>query len=98
VEHYGDLCSEVYDLTKPVGGEYPDVGYYTRRLRSLGGTEGRSLEVAAGTGRLLVPLLEAGFAVDGVDSSAWMLELCRRSTSYRSGASPRTCTRWISGP
>ena len=63
---YGPLCSEFYELDKPVGGEYPDVGYYLQRLREVGG---RALEVAVGTGRLLVPLLQAGLAVDGVDSS-----------------------------
>jgi SAM-dependent methyltransferase len=83
VEHYGDLCSEVYDLTKPVNRDYPDVGYYMRRLSQLGDAGCRSLEVATGTGRLLIPLLEAGFEVDGVDNSVQMLDLCRRSCEAR---------------
>jgi SAM-dependent methyltransferase len=35
------------------------------------------LELGCGSGRLLVPLAEAGYAVTGVDSSAAMLERCR---------------------
>ncbi len=36
------------------------------------------LDVACGTGRLLVPWLQAGLDVDGADISADMLELCRQ--------------------
>jgi hypothetical protein len=36
------------------------------------------LEVMAGSGRLLVPLLEAGFEVHGVDSSEAMLASCEK--------------------
>jgi SAM-dependent methyltransferase len=74
--HYGSLCSELYDLTKPIGGHYPDVPYYRRRLTAIGG---RVLEAAVGTGRLLVPLLQAGLHVEGIDSSAEMLTYCRRN-------------------
>jgi SAM-dependent methyltransferase len=38
---------------------------------------GPVLELACGTGRLLAPLAQAGFAVTGVDSSAPMLERAR---------------------
>ena len=74
--YYGSLCSELYDLTKPVGGHYPDVSYYLRRLSAVGG---RVLEAAVGTGRLLVPLLHAGLQVEGIDSSTEMLTYCRRN-------------------
>jgi hypothetical protein len=59
---YGSLCAEVYDITKPIGGQYPDVPYYIRHLSKIGG---RILEPAVGTGRLLIPLLEAGLHVEG---------------------------------
>jgi SAM-dependent methyltransferase len=74
--NYGTLCSELYDLTKPVGGHYPDVPYYLRRLAAIGG---RILEAAVGTGRLLVPLLRGGLQVEGIDSSTEMLAYCRRN-------------------
>lgn len=38
---------------------------------------GRVLELGCGTGRLLLPLAEAGFAVTGIDNSAEMLSLAR---------------------
>jgi len=42
---YGSLCAEVYDITKPIGGQYPDVSYYIRHLSKIGG---RILEAAVG--------------------------------------------------
>jgi SAM-dependent methyltransferase len=39
------------------------------------------LEIACGTGRLLVPFLRDGLAVEGVDASAEMLELCRHKAA-----------------
>ena len=85
VRHYGALCAEFYDLTKPVGGRYPDVPYYLRRLSTITHavsptrSAGRILEAAVGTGRLLIPLLQAGLQVDGIDSSSEMLAYCRRN-------------------
>jgi hypothetical protein len=48
---YGVLCMEVYDISKPIGGQYPDVPYYIKHLDKIGR---RILEVMVGTGRLLV--------------------------------------------
>lgn len=72
---YGTLATEVYDLDKPIGHSSGDVEYYTRLLATI---SGRILEPATGTGRILIPLLEAGHKVDGLDSSAEMLAVCRR--------------------
>jgi SAM-dependent methyltransferase len=44
---------------------------------------GRILEPATGTGRVLVPLLEAGFAVEGLDVSPDMLAVCRQHCQDR---------------
>jgi SAM-dependent methyltransferase len=70
----------VYELDKPITRPYRDVAYYTESLR---GTPGRVLELACGTGRFLVPLLGAGLAVDGLDHSADMLDVCRRHCAER---------------
>jgi SAM-dependent methyltransferase len=72
---YGRLASEIYELDKPVGRPFPGLAYYTRQLA---GVTGRILEPACGTGRFLVPLLEAGLAVEGLDSSPDMLAVCRQ--------------------
>lgn len=75
--HYGKLCSEFYDFTKPVGKSISgDIEYYLERLKD---TTGRILEAGVGTGRMLIPLFEKGFVVDGIDSSSDMLEYCKKN-------------------
>lgn len=81
---YGRMCAEVYDLDKPVGA-LGDIGYYAGRLREL---DGPVLEPAVGSGRILIPLLEAGIEVDGFDLSDAMLEQCRSRCAAR-GLTPR---------
>ncbi|WP_244649064.1 hypothetical protein [Neoaquamicrobium sediminum] len=72
---YGKLASWVYDLDKPVGRSFGDVEYYLQRLA---GCDGPVLEPAVGNGRILVPLLEAGLAVEGFDASEEMLFIVAR--------------------
>ena len=76
---YGALCTQIYDLDKPPGS-LPDVPFYLDRLA---GTQGPILEAAVGTGRLLIPLLEAGLEVEGFDRSADMLASCARHCAAR---------------
>ncbi len=81
---YQGLSAEVYDLW--FGSEpFEDQAFFERRIRSAGGA---ALEVACGTGRLLVPFLRDGIAVDGADISSSMLEICREKAE-RLGLSPR---------
>ncbi len=40
---------------------------------------GRSLEIGCGSGRLLMPLREEGFEVEGLELSAEMIELCHKN-------------------
>lgn len=81
---YGRLCAEIYHLDKPTGSLF-DTAYYLARLRPL---HGPILEAAVGTGRLMIPLLEAGLEVDGFDHSPEMLEICRDNARAR-GFEPR---------
>ncbi|MBD2100176.1 bifunctional 2-polyprenyl-6-hydroxyphenol methylase/3-demethylubiquinol 3-O-methyltransferase UbiG [Leptolyngbya sp. FACHB-261] len=67
-------------MTKPVGKEYPDVPYFIHHLSKNGG---RILEAMVGTGRLLVPLLEAGLQVEGIDASPHMLAACKQNCAAR---------------
>ncbi|MDQ0428464.1 SAM-dependent methyltransferase [Planomicrobium stackebrandtii] len=83
--YYSSLSSEVYDLDKPIGSSFGDIEYYLERLASC---KGRILEPATGTGRMLVPLLEQGFQVDGFDVSDEMLEVCRANCKER-GLAPK---------
>lgn len=77
---YGNLCTEVYEITKPLGREYSDVPYFIQHLSQIGG---RILEGMVGTGRLLIPLLEAGLNVEGIDTSPNMLAACKRNCATR---------------
>lgn len=71
---YRGLAAEAYDLW--FGAEpYEDQAFYERKIRELGGP---ALEVACGTGRLLLPYLRDGLEIEGVDASEEMLEICRR--------------------
>jgi SAM-dependent methyltransferase len=72
---YGTLATEIYEIDKPIGHSFGDVEYYAGLLAGVGG---RILEPAAGTGRILIPLLEAGHEVEGLDTSPQMLAVCRQ--------------------
>jgi SAM-dependent methyltransferase len=52
-----------------------DVPFYVAEARKAGGPV---VELGVGTGRIAVPTAVAGVAVIGVDSSAGMVEVCRR--------------------
>lgn len=79
--YYGELCTEVYDLTKKIGHSFGgDVEYYRDRLQSC---NGKILEAMVGSGRVIIPLLESGLRVDGVDSSPEMLASCRQRCDDR---------------
>jgi len=69
---YRGLAAECYDLWF---GEEPfwDQAFFHQRLTQNGG---RALEIACGTGRLLVPFLRDGLCVEGVDASEEMLAIC----------------------
>ncbi|WP_077623544.1 class I SAM-dependent methyltransferase [Sediminibacillus massiliensis] len=77
---YGKLSTEVYDLDKPTGYSFGDVEYYKERLS---GVSGHILEPASGTGRILIPLIEAGLHVEGLDMSTEMMEVCRERAGER---------------
>jgi ubiquinone/menaquinone biosynthesis C-methylase UbiE len=63
----------------------PEIAYFQRFIEDGGEP---ALDVACGTGRLLVPWLRAGLDVDGCDISADMLALCRERAE-REGLSPQ---------
>src|SRR5437773_1839305 len=61
-----------------------EVPYFRRSIERDGQP---ALDVACGTGRLLLPYLRAGLDVDGCDVSADMIELCREKAASE-GLSP----------
>src|SRR5207248_3112630 len=78
--HYGLVAKWWSEFN--TGG--PEIDYY-RRFIEDGGEP--ALDVACGTGRLLLPWLRSGLDVDGCDVSADMIALCREQAT-RDGLSP----------
>lgn len=66
---YGRSFAEVYDRWYPGGDEGAVVEHLTRLLPA----GARVLELGVGTGRLAIPLADAGFEVSGLDASEEML-------------------------
>ncbi len=69
---YGALATRFYDADTPRAGD-PELAWYRQRLPR---DAGPVLEAMCGSGRLLVPLAEAGSRVHGVDTSEAMLASC----------------------
>jgi SAM-dependent methyltransferase len=77
--HYGLVARWWAEFSEPG----PEIDYFRRFVE-----EGQpALDVACGTGRLLLPYLRAGLDVDGCDISADMLAHCREAAE-REGLSP----------
>jgi SAM-dependent methyltransferase len=79
--HYGLVAREWAEFATAGGKE----AEYFKRLTAASGQP--ALDLGCGTGRLLLPLLQAGLDVDGCDYSADMLALCRER-ARRVGLSP----------
>lgn len=62
-----------------------DIAYYVEAARSAGGPV---LEIGCGTGRVMLPTLEKGVDIDGLDVDPAMLEVLRRKAAAK-GWKPR---------
>ncbi|HQV71080.1 MAG TPA: methyltransferase domain-containing protein [Thermoflexales bacterium] len=82
-----DLLARVYDLQHRTFTE--DVPMYLT-LAAQAGSPAQVLEFGAGTGRVMIPLLEAGHGVAGVDLSRGMLDIAaqRIAESPKAKAAP----------
>lgn len=83
-EHFQGFVASHYDLWYGPGRDAADFTFFKKQIVANGGP---AVEIGCGTGRLLVPLLEDGLDVDGVDYSAEMLALCKRKAE-QSGIQP----------
>ena len=77
---YSAEAAVAYDAWMPPGTAFPDDVVHREVIRR---NDGVALELATGNGRFLVPALEAGLRVEGVDSSADMLAICGRHVDER---------------
>lgn len=73
-----DQIATVYATDMGQSMAFDDVGYYRALCQRRGG---RTLELGCGTGRILLPLLQSGVDIVGVDQSAGMLEQLRQDAN-----------------
>ncbi len=74
VEAYRGLVARMYDVWFPPGAAFRDEPFFRKRIEKNGGS---ALEIGSGTGRLLLPYLQAGLSVEGLESSPEMNAICR---------------------
>jgi SAM-dependent methyltransferase len=75
---YGKLCTEFYDLDKRFA-DADEISFYQPCLDQADVI----LEPMCGSGRLLIPLLQQGYSIHGVDNSVSMLESCKQRARAR---------------
>lgn len=73
------ILAELYDLV-PDYIARPDTGFY---IECAAAATGRVLELACGTGRVLIPIAESGCDITGLDLSEHMLAQCRRKLELK---------------
>ncbi len=73
MKSYKKLCTEFYDLDKPAAPKEA-LAFLQKHLESVNGPV---LEPMSGSGRFLIPLLQCGVEVEGLDPSPQMLQACR---------------------
>lgn len=76
---YETLCTEFYDADKKFAPE-DEINFY----KSFFNKNDLVLEPMCGSGRLLIPLLQEGYHIHGVDNSSAMLSSCKdRATQQK---------------
>ena len=68
--YYGGLCTEMYEILHEKAPQ-DELNFYL----SYAGKDKKILEPLCGSGRFLVPFMERGFDISGIDSSKG--HLCR---------------------
>lgn len=73
---YGTLCTEFYNADKKFATQ-DEVDFY----KSLFNRSDLILEPMCGSGRLLIPLMQEGYTIHGIDNSPQMLKSCKERAS-----------------
>ena len=71
---YDQLEATLHDTFWEAEGAGVELNLLEQFLSDYSGT---AIELGCGSGRLLLPLLEKGYLIEGLDNSASMLKLCR---------------------
>lgn len=80
LKEYRKLHAEWYELGSSQSDCRLEIDFWARSIAEAGGP---ALELGSGTGRVLIPLLERGLDITGIDTSAEMLARCRARCSAR---------------
>lgn len=75
-----DLIANVYNTDMGQNMAFDDIGYYRALCKRRGG---HTLELGCGTGRILLPLLQSGIDISGVDQSRGMLAQLLKDANAR---------------
>src|SRR5215471_11119498 len=73
---YREISAKYYDDAYATKADLVDRGFYVDLARQIGGPV---LELACGTGRILLPIAREGIAIHGVDASPAMLRVLRQN-------------------
>lgn len=77
LDTYLDLCTQVYELSKPT---VPEDDYNFYKIYSCE-AKGSIFEPMCGTGRFLLPLMKNGYKIEGSDASNHMLSVLQVKAS-----------------
>lgn len=92
MEHkeYRKLHAEWYDLMSSSGeDDHKEIEFW---IRAIVASSQPVLELGSGTGRVLIPLLERGFDISGIDTSEDMMNRCRATCRVK-GLKPKLYTQ-----
>lgn len=87
-QSYNDLLVDLYDQLFSISEE--EYAFFRHFLIKV---PGPALEVACGTGQFLIPLIQEGFQVVGLDSSQAMLAVCEQKLTLLSLKTQLICQR-----
>jgi SAM-dependent methyltransferase len=79
-KEYGKLHAEWYELASARQDHREEIEFWAASIAAAGEPV---LELGSGTGRVLIPLLERGIDIWGIDTSEPMLERCRALCAAR---------------
>ncbi len=89
---YGSLCTQFYDLDKTDQRAQREIAFYLNYAREAAGPV---LEPMCGTGRILLPLLEAGIPIEGFDASTEMLAALKTKYAAKSQGEPPVWQQYV---
>jgi ubiquinone/menaquinone biosynthesis C-methylase UbiE len=82
-KYWRGMLVEWYD--RMMESQRTDIEYYKKVAEDC---KGKILELACGTGRILIPILESGIDIEGMDISKDMLSICQQKMDAKGLTAP----------